>query len=381
MERTGRIIGYILAGLILAVALSFFVACGNDSGSDPQVIITDPSPPVVVDPDPDPIYGNIIIAFHVADETRFYNGQDVKVWKTGPAVSAGYRKICHGTVLYGLDQTGITTYEKNIIGVPDYAAADGDNIWLAWRIPPQEALDKGALYKDYLQVYYNATEYGHWYDRQYLAEDFFLAGSDVMAYGQTGGWRHINGVKTGLRVAIRDGFVVYDFNSTLRTAKIDGVNISWATNFFNGANFWLKSGSTWYSQNGYRWDGVTLTETGCALDDWRAEPYPITLEEAPVLISAGTRVEAGETCLYWIECNSGWVFRYVPSTNMNTAYVRIYNGDGFRDTGLAMASVLKPVINKDLLFFCFDDGMMYKTDLVLKTTAVLGVGAEWVVGW
>ncbi len=374
------------AGLIICTW--FFIACGGGGGGgEGEVIVTSntPAPEVVtVDPDDDndPLCGIILIGFHAEGEVRFYDSQKIVSWKTGDAVYAGNRSICHGTTLYRLDQQGRRMSSKNILSVPDFAAADGDNIWLAYNMTAVESADLGATPRAHTRIYYNATEYGDWMTREFQTSEFLLAGSNLMAYGVSGGWRNINGALSSFRIAIRDGFVVHDFDHDTHTAKIDGVAVSWSTNYFNSANFWLKSGSVWYSQNGYTWDGATLTENGSALTCWRQiATYPITLPEGAVVISAGVRVENEEPCLYWIECNSGWVFRYVPSTNALTAHIRIYTGDGYRSTGLAMAAVLKPVIVSETLFFNFTDGQMYKVDLLHKQTTVLGPAADWIAGW
>jgi hypothetical protein len=73
-----------------------------------------------------------------------------------------------------------------------------------------------------------------------------------------------------------------------------------------------------------------------------------------VVITAGTHYENGEDVLYFIQCATGHVIRYVPSVNQYTEFVRLYTGDGQTETGLFYKALLKPVIIDDGLFFIFD---------------------------
>lgn len=369
--------------LIFIIVAFIFNACAPSPETKAEIIAPDIIPIIITPPEtiPGVSPSNIIITFQADNKIKFWDGSALTVWKSESGNHAGFRQIAVADKLYILEQRGIITAEKNIIGTYDSTIADGADVWSLYNIPPAEAESLGMMYKDYTKIYLNAIEYGTWQSRPYKTLRFIKSGSDILAYGNTGGWRHINGSKTGFR-AVNEDFNIYDVNTTLKTGKINLIDISYTLNFFLASEHYQKSGSTWYSWNGYKWDGSSIIQTGCALEAWRQETtYPITLSEAAVLIGAGTRIEAGETVLYYIECNSGYLFRYVPSTNIMSQKTRLYVGDGTRATGLYYANILKPVAASDAIYFCFDDGGIYRYKFDTNLTGYLTTGADWIKGW
>jgi len=296
------------------------------------------------------------IIFQDGNQVKFFNGSSVIVKQNGASTYAGDRSITVNHKLYYMDAAGNITSQFSLNITPDFCAVDLDgNAWTGEIIDPITAESLGVLPANYLKVYKNNVEFGDWRTRKYLCVNMFLCGSDIIAINSTGSYHDISGNKTAINSAM--GFVVYDFNATIRTAKIDGIDVSWTTNYFNTAKEW--SGS--YSWNGYKWDGVTLTENGSALTVWRVRAnYPITLPENAVVISAGQSVFNEETHYFFIECNSGWLFKYIPSSDTLHQVTRLYTGDGYRDTGIYYSKILNPVCSHDSLYFKFDDGGLYR---------------------
>lgn len=364
MERAGRIIGYIIAGLILLIALSFFVACGDDSPA--RVIVTDPAPPVEPGPEP-PDNEPVQIAAYTDTSLKFYDGASLWTWKDGKTCRAESGIYSSGNVLCFLDAYGDVDTSRALVVEPDAVALDGADTWIIENIDPETAYSMGALYKDYTRVYKNAVEIGHWYDRQYKSDRLVIHNGDAFARSTVGAWYHLNGTKTGVRIAIPDGFAIWNYNGTAKTATIDGTAVSWTLNFFNGAAYWLNAGTTWYSQNGYSWNGAALVESGLVMSELRSVQN--------VIISAGSRYENSEDVLYWLNCATGWVIRHVPSTNQRTDHVRLYTGDGTTETGLYYKELVKPVIAGNHLYFIFD-AQVYRYNFVTGLTALFTSGVS-----
>ena len=340
--------------IIIIFLLTLFACSGSGGGG--TVNVTDPYiPPVIEDHDPLELSVKYLV-FQDGQQIKFFNGSSVYVKQTGTSTYAGERSITVADKLFYMDSAGNISSQFSLNITPDFCAVDLEgNVWTGEIIDPVTAESLGVLPANYLKVYKNNVEFGDWRTRKYLCVSMFLCGSDIIAVSNTGVYYDISGTKTGINSA--SGFVVYDFNATTRTAKIDGIDVSWTTNYFNGAKEWNGP----YSWNGYKWDGVTLNEYGSCMTMWRVRTnYPITLPENAVIISAGSSVFAGETHYFFIECNSGWLFKYIPSSDNLVQVKRLYTGDGYRDTGIYYSKILQPVCSYDSLYFKFYDGGLYR---------------------
>jgi hypothetical protein len=369
-----------LATVIITILISsFLIAC---SGQQASVNVTDPTPPIIPTLPTSPT--NIIFAYYDGTSTNFFDGSAITIWQTGKSTPAGYRKICNGTMLYTLDQIGTVTNTKNIVATPDFAETDAsNNIWSTFIVQPQDAYDAGAMYKYYTKIYYNGAEYGNWMTRDYEPSASYLVNGELFAKSSVGALYTISGIKTNVQKCVTDNFIMYDFNATTRTATINGVSVWWTSNWMNSADEWMQSSTgKWYSHNGYTFDGVTVTESGSAMTCWRsAATYPISIPEAPVIIAAGVRTLGGEKVFYYIECNSGWLLRYIPSTNILSTVIRLYSGDGTRTTGLYFKPFLKPITTDESVYFSFDDNMIYRYRFDNGLISILTSGAVWMREW
>lgn len=361
----------------IIIALSI-ISCSGKSES-PSPIITDPYvPPVIVNPI-EPIIASV--AFYDGTDTYFYDGTVIVKWKTGRAEVTGYRKIAVDDVLYTLDQNAQIQTEKNILSDYNLIVTDADNnVWQTKTIDPVTAYNAGAPARNHTKILYNGAEFGDWMTRQYITRSIQNVNGDIIILGDSGGYRHLNGTKTGIQ-AIYNDILMHDFDGNTRIGMLNGKPFATSFNFISNAKEWLKSGSKWYSMNGYTFDGNTVSENASALWCWNYQAqYPITIPENAVVIAAGTRVEAGEAVIYFIECNTGWVFRYVPSLNTMSQKVRLYNGNGLRATGIYYAAIMKPIVTDDGLYFIFDDGALYRYNFQSMTTGYVAM-ADWVVKW
>lgn len=341
MKKFDRVIAWHV--IILIITFFFLVSCGGGGGSSPSVNVTDPDIPVIIpDDDPDPLAGGVkYVVFQDGETVKFFNGSSVYVGYTGASCYVDDRTITVNNTLYYMDSDGNITEQFSLNITPDFCAVDtADNVWT------------GEIEGSTLKVYKNNV-----YQKTINAVivSMFSCGDGIIAISNVGAYYDVSGTKTAINSAA--GFVVYDFNSDTRTAKIDGISVSWTTNFFNTAKEWNGA----YSWNGYKWDGATLTENGSALTCWRLKAnYPITLPENAVVISAGSLIFAGERHYFFLECNSGWLFKYIPVSDMLVQVKRLYTGDGLRATGIYYSKIIQPVCSYDSLYFKFDDGGLYR---------------------
>jgi len=323
----------------------------------------------------DPIGGNAkIISFYHSGTVYFFEGSGIYTFKTGESVPAGHRSIVTDGVKYKLDQYGDIQSQETLSFHPDFCVVDlSENIWTAKIIDPETAYNRGGMYAYYLDVYKNNAFFN---TLKLQAISMFLSGSDVVVITNTGAYIDIQGIKPSVHYA--GEFTIHEMDTTARTAKINGVPVSWSTNFFNTAKEWNQG----YSWNGYTFKDGILNESGSCFTAWRLRAnYPIVLPENAVLISAGYSIFAHEKVLFFIECNSGWLFRYIPGSDTLIKEYRLYNGDGLRNTGLYYAKILKPVQGSDGLYFKFDDGGLYRYRYDSKQIGYIADCDGWVVKW
>ena len=386
MIGCGRTIFYlIIISLIISLIIFFSIGCSDDSEPEKIHVITTAPPiePPIISPPPiitlPPENNPIELSLYTTTGLKFYDGESILEWKQGPTARAESATYSHENILYYLNEYGQTISSQELITVPYLITVDPTNYYIYEHIDPQTALDGGAMFKDYSRFYMNSTEIGSWGANDYITDKIIFTSGDLFARKESGSWLAITGTKTDVKYVCH-GLVIYEYDSGTRSAYINGVFSTWSTNFMNGAKYWQKSGNNYYSENGYIWDGATLSEDTGIMKDWRVGPFITGYTEGPVLISAGTREENSEEILYWIECNSGWVIRQVTSTNQMTLHVRLYTGDGLRATGLFYQELLKPVVAGDYLYYIFD-AQVYRYDFVSGLNAVFCSGVSEIWGY
>jgi hypothetical protein len=340
----------------------FLINCNADTNIETRFLPVDD--PVITEPPPEPpITDNKIKLSLINNGTAIlYDNTNFIIWDTGNIKYAGPRKISKDDILYTLNEYGQTLSTKQLITTPDHIIDD----YVIENIPPADALAMGAMFKGYTRIYQNNTEIGQWFMNDWKTEKLIKTFSgDVIAVQSTGAMHHINGSETGIFHA--DILFIYDYDAIAKTAKLkyNGVHdIFWIENFMSSARYWQESDGVFYSNNGHAWTSAWLVEQATDLYSFNFTPYGIIVPngEFAYVISAGTRIENSETVLYWLECNSGWIFRYVPSIDLLEMKYRLYQGDGMRVTGLAYGKTVNPVIIENDLYFN-DSNTVFKLDL------------------
>jgi len=371
-KRFEKIVSW-TALVVVIIFMIFFIGCGGGGNSEP--IITDPTPPVPVIEDNDNETETGPIKFIVNNGgMKFFDGDNLWQWKTGVIKKAGSQLYSCDDILYSLDEYGETVQSWNLITTPDVIRVNGTDKWIIKNIDPETAYAAGALYKDYTQIYLNSDIYGdHWSTRQYKAVDMQILNNNVFIKDDIGNWHAITSEHENIR-HVNDEFILHDFDSSTKRAKFNDIQVSWSTNYFNNATQWIKADGIWYNERGYTWDGATLTENGTSMSEWNNDPQGTGYTEAPVLIAAGSHYENSEDVIYFIECNSGWLIKYISSIDNYELSVRLYNGDGSRETGLLYKDVLKPIIIENHLYFIM--GETYKHDFITGLTAHFASGVN-----
>jgi hypothetical protein len=362
-------LGVLIIIAIILLSILMFLGCAGGN-SQPAIITTQT---MITPVDPDPENDIITTGLWTSESLKFYDGENIFTWKSEYTARADSHIYAAGNILYYLNDYGQTITTRNLVIAPNYITLNGTDIWTVENIAPADAYAMGAMYKDYTRVYLNANEFGDWHTRQYKADAIYNINGEIIIhapyYCGTWGYEHLNGSLANIKTVTSD-FIIYDYNSTSRTAKINGISVSWSTNFFNAATQWLKSGDKWYSSNGYTWNGLTLVENGSALWDFRSL--------SNVIISAGTCHENSEDVLYFIQCATGYIIKYIPSTNQYTQSIRLYTGDGQTEIGTYYKQLLKPVIIGDDLYFIFD-AQMYKYSFTTGLNAYFTNGVSMVI--
>lgn len=350
--------------LLTTLTILFLISCGGGDDLPPGHIV----PPTVIDnptpePDPEPTIKKIKLMVKTQTAVKFYNGESVKLFKTGVSRYIAPGIISVDDIVYWLDEYGEITQTQQTIVIPTKIKIINTDIWICETIPAADAFAMGALFKDYTRIWKNATEQGNWFLNQWIAKNLVLTQSqDLIAINATDSKHHVNGNYTIIFYAGENDLLIYDFNAVGRTAKIktDTIyNVTWNQNYITNSFSWQNG----LSNNGYEFDGV-LSENANALFEFNSLPFPVTIPagEYPYVIASGTRLENSENIYYWIECNTGWLFRYVPSLDKLEIKYRLYSGNGYRATGIAYSTTLKPVIIENWLYF-YDSGSIWRIDL------------------
>ena len=357
--------------------LVFSLFCANKPATtttNPVVNVTDPTAPAVTDPvtpvtPPAVIPQQIQIAILTPTDLKLWDGVTLSIWHTGAVKHAGFRQYTFNDILYNLDNMGATVSSLQLACIPDFIQIAGSNIWTF----------SGT------QIFFNYTLFANY---AFVISDVYKTMLNDIIYekNQLSFW-DVNNTLININYVSPDGLLIHNFDPIARTATMrttQGYAVSWATNYMNNATQWqVSSTGKWYSQNGYTWDSVSgLTEGTSAMWAFNFYPGPVTLPwmEWPTLINIGVRFENGESVFYWLECNSGWIVRYVPSINQVILYSRIYQGDNTRNSGQILANIIKPVIVNNAIYFNLP-GSMYKLDMVSGSIVLFYAGNGEVFGW
>ncbi len=370
---------YIYLAILFSVSLIYItLSCSLPIPDNPPVIVHEDPPPE--DPPEEPVLNPVIFALYDGTTLSFFDGQTKTDAYTGSIVQAGPRILAIDDVLYHFDEYGNVLKSEWLPVYPEAVAFSGNDIYTFQRIDPDTAYNLGAMFREYTRVFQNNTEIGAWYLNEWrVSEILNLDNGDMVAVDTKGGYHTIIGSDDYWR-AYDNGIGIHQFNPGNRIAYISDSSgdyfVNWSTNYFNSTS-WQKSDNVWYSNNGYEWTPAGLLENTNSLWDFTSYPYPVALPngEPPTVIPATSRIENSESVSYWIECNSGYMFRHIPSLDKLEAIVRLYTGDGYRSTGISMASYIEPILIDDILYF-HDSGSIMKYDFNTSLVSIFSQEME-----
>lgn len=376
------------------ILILFLAACGNEKTKEiitvietVTEIVTPPPPPpeiititetvnTVVDPPPPPtpsiktlvIYNGT--GYGTSDGEYYYHGQK------GHITYAGDSMVAVDDILCELDQYGEVLTSYRLPCVPDAVTISGQDVWSFETIIPEDAAAMGAMWKTYTRVWKNNYEHGDWFLNEWeIAGAVTTLSGDVVATSTVGA-KYPQTDDLAIAYAGQDGLLIHSnnidaTNSIIRTDQDYPVNFSF--NYFLSARQWQKSEGIWYSWNGYEWsESYGLAEQANALT-----AFIVSGADPPLVVSAGTRIEHNETVLYWIECNTGWLYRFTPSLNRLEQVTRLYAGSGDRIDGVNAAKVISPIMTETALYFRYE-GTTYKYNF---TGGIISSFASGVTVW
>lgn len=385
--------------LILAIILLF--GCpdpgNNDTPTlpDPEI----PDDPPVIDPPIETPSGPVLFSLYDGEKMMYYDGIDISIAYYGNIENAGNKMFSIENVLYHFNDNGIPTLTEWLPIIPDAiiaipksvpspapagmsrAIVYQDEVWTLEDIEPADALAAGAQFKHYTRIYQYETEIGNWYLNDWEVKKVISPKcGGVIAIDTLKNYHNLDGSEI-VFFAQNKKLMIHDVNINTKTGKFKtdtgNYSVSWTFNFFISAKWALADGD-WYSHNGYTFDDVNLLqENNTVMWDWNQYPYPVQdiYGEAPVLISVGEREENSIEVLYWIECNTGTLIRYIPGIDQLNILPKLYNGTGYRTSGIAKSNILEPEIVGNELYY-HDSGNIMIYNFITSAISVFSGDME-----
>jgi hypothetical protein len=356
---------------------------------------TTPDPPPVI-----PAINPVKFALYDGTNLMYYDGENTKIAYSGKIKKAANRVLSIDNVLTYFDDYGSPEYSKWLPLAPDAIIIDQvvrsraiiyeDDVWILEHITPKESYAAGAMYRDYCRIYYNGTEITEpmWWMNQWAPNEIILSESGlIIARNNLGSYHNINGTEA-IYKAYNNGMIIYNVNTSTHSgyfADNEGItHEQWTYNYFNGCR-WQEADGIWYATHGYTWSYTTrLEENANVMWGWtNSATYPTFVNlangQSASIIPAGIQTENGEQVTYWIECNLGVLFRFIPSINQMNYTARVYVGDGSKSYGAMQLDNLKPVWNEGLLYF-HHDGSIKVFDPVTTVTSIFSEDME-IIEW
>jgi hypothetical protein len=359
-QRGATMKNTITAAALIIFIISILWACGG-GGSPAQL---PPAPPMPSPDKPAPITEKTIFIYDpVAEIIGTSDGEFYYDLAPGKSANARDGFIAIGDVLHDIDINGISQTTQRLPVYPDAVTISG-YIW------------SFEIIGGYTKIYRGSSEYGNYLDNSWRVSDAIAtAGGDIIAIDDQYNYHSVAEPNLNIRFASHEGIMVHSMDVANHRAYIRGIDydtrVLFNTNYFFQADQWILADNIWYSWNGYTWDGVTLTELSTSMSDFTTQWYA----ENPVLIAVGSRIEHSESVTYWIECNTGMLYRYTPSIDRLETVINIYQGSGFRSDGISVKRGIKPVLASDYLFFTWND-MIWKYNFDTEIISSFASGVE-----
>lgn len=363
---------------IILISALFAFGCKSESASnnstsslvsntDPEVIIVDNGTTTEQEtPAANDSTADTTIKFAMKTTSAMYFGNDdtMTLWKSEPVINkSGSMEFSVNSVIIQLDQSGETVETQALDATADVIKSTDSGTFFCSTVPAATAYSMGALYRTYSGIYKDNAILSDWFNNQYQCDRIFSIGSEVYAEDTAGTLHQLQGVYLNIEHVSDESFVIHDLDTVNKRIWFNDSQETYITNNILNAQQWILYADKYYSENGYTWsitDG--LTESATAMSQFQNDPYPVlpTLPhgESPVLLRVGVH----SNTLYWIECNSGWLFRYEPDQDKLTQLYRLYTGDGLHQTGIGKRKTLNPSIQEGVLYFS-NDAVVYDIDL------------------
>lgn len=361
-------------------------------------IVTAPYvPPVPVFNPEEP--GAIKIALYNGTRLMLHDGNEVVMSNAGEFRNASARIFSRGDILEYFDGDGYVIHSSYLPATPEAVhsrvgasvAAHGvtiysDEVWTLERIEPAEAYSLGAMYREYTRVYQGPDEIGAWYLNEWQVKEVVSpASGQIIAIDTAGDFHNLTDSAVPFRI-YDNKLMIHDVDQVTNSGYFSDYTGTyaedWQYNWFNSSE-WQLADDVWYSSKGHTWSGAAgLIEESTVMWDFNEWPYPIdtVYANAPVIVPAAVRYDTGEECTFWVECNTGWLYRHIPSIDRLDMIVRLYQGDGERTTGVSYRAFLRPVYSpdEDALYF-HDVGGLMRYDFGTGLVTVFSLDMEvWV---
>jgi hypothetical protein len=364
-----------IAAIIFILAVVW--ACGGGGGTTVVLppTVPDKPPPVIDDPEPEPeprpiiphtvfVYAPSIPEIGTSDGEFYYPIAQEK------SANAGQGFISIGDILHGIDDTGESIITQRLPVAPDKIAISGENIWCF------ENIFDAMSGKNYTKIWLNNSEYGAWTDNQYTVDKAIVTASGGIAtLDITGKHRNVTESTQIVNYAGQGGLLIHSVDITARRATIEdstgSYRIAFNENYFLSSRPYIEADGIYYSWNGHTWANGVLTERATIMHEFVTLWY----SDRPVLAAVGSRTEHGEAVTYWIECNTGWLYRHTPSINSLEMVIRLYQGSGDRGDGINAKAEIKPVLVGDNLYFGWQ-GTIWKYNFTARMVSSFADGVE-----
>jgi hypothetical protein len=206
--------------------------------------------------------------------------------------------------------------------------------------------------RNYTKIWLNNSEYGAWRDNQYEVKDAIVTDSRDMIILDTGGAYHnIQDASQVVYYADHDGLLIHSIDIDTRRVNIKDASgdyrLPFNENYLLSSKPYIEADGIYYSWNGHAYSSGVLIERATIMHEFSTLWYA----ERPVLAAVGSRIEHSEAVTYWIECNTGWLYRHTPSIDALEMVIQLYQGSGIRSDGQSVMNEIKPVMTDEHIFF------------------------------
>ena len=328
--------------LLIILLVLTLTACG---GGGSTVILPPVAPP---DPEPEPIKATQTIFVYDAQAPEIGTSGGEFYYPLAAEKSANARDgfISIGDILHGIDDTGTSIITQRLPVTPDKIAINGSDIWIFQDI--HDVMSGN----DYTMIWLNNDQYGAWTDNRYtVAEAIVTDSGDIIILDTVGRYRNVQDQAMVVNYASHGGLLIHGVDIGTRRASIRDIGgdhrVAFSTNYFLGSRPYVEAGGIYYSWNGHTFANGVLTERATIMHEFVTLWY----SDRPIVVAVGSRIEHGEAVTYWVECNTGILYRHTPSIDSLEEVIQLYMGSGDRSDGINARGEIKPVLTDDNLFF------------------------------